>query len=320
MNTLEFEYVSAVAKYKSFSLAAKKLNISQPALSSYINKLEKTLGIQLFDRSLSPIALTEPGIQYLECTKKILDIQNNFSTYLSDYNNLKTGTLVIGSTHCFTSCYLPQALSHFLALYPGIKTQIIEGRIPDIESAVLDGTIDIFITANNVNLQQFETQNIFTEEIFLAVPSDYAINQQLLSYQIPPSAIYNNAFEQYEPIDLRLFKDLNFILLQPDQHIYKMSMLLFQYFDFIPKVIINVEQLMSSFAFTLAGMGISIITESAIRLGNFSNLPTLYRLPEHLNHRTMTIAYKKNRYLSQSSTIFIDILKKTFNKDEIQKL
>lgn len=319
MSTLEFEYVSAVANYKSFSQAAKKLNISQPALSSYINKLEKTLGVQLFDRSLSPIALTEPGMQYLECTKKILDIQNNFNTYLSDYNHLKTGTLVIGSTHCFTSCYLPQALSQFLALYPGIKTQIIEGRIPDIESAVLDGTIDIFITANNVNLQQFETQTIFTEEIFLAVPSEYAINKELLSRQIPPSAIYHHTFKDYEPIDLRLFKDFNFILLQPDQHIYKMSMLLFQYFDFTPKVIMNVEQLMSSFAFTLAGMGISIMTESAIRLGNFASLPTLYRLPNHLNHRTMAIAYKKNRYLSQSSRVFIDILKTTFDKEQTQK-
>ena len=52
-------------KKKAFSKASKKLGISQPALSSYINKLEKKWGILLFDRSISPIELTEFGESYL---------------------------------------------------------------------------------------------------------------------------------------------------------------------------------------------------------------------------------------------------------------
>lgn len=57
----KFEYVLAVAEEKNLTKAAKRLYISQPGLTSYINKLEQYLGIKLFDRSTSPIRVTEAG-------------------------------------------------------------------------------------------------------------------------------------------------------------------------------------------------------------------------------------------------------------------
>ena len=55
------DYVYAVYKERSFSKAAEKLYISQPALSSTIKKVEKELGLQLFDRSTSPVRVTPAG-------------------------------------------------------------------------------------------------------------------------------------------------------------------------------------------------------------------------------------------------------------------
>lgn len=59
MNNNEFTYIKEVAKQKSFSKASKALGISQPALSNYIKKLEDRMGVLLFDRSISPIEITE---------------------------------------------------------------------------------------------------------------------------------------------------------------------------------------------------------------------------------------------------------------------
>jgi len=61
MNNNEFTYIKEVAKQKSFSKASKALGISQPALSNYIKKLEDRTGVLLFDRSISPIEITEFG-------------------------------------------------------------------------------------------------------------------------------------------------------------------------------------------------------------------------------------------------------------------
>lgn len=63
----EYEYVMEIAKEGSFSKAAQKLYISQPALSGAIKKIEKELyGISLFDRNVNPVALTPAGQYYLE--------------------------------------------------------------------------------------------------------------------------------------------------------------------------------------------------------------------------------------------------------------
>ena len=69
MNNTE-KYVYKVYQEKSFSEAAKKLFISQPALSKQISSLEKELGIDLFDRSFTPIRLTPAGEHFFQEVRK----------------------------------------------------------------------------------------------------------------------------------------------------------------------------------------------------------------------------------------------------------
>ena len=65
MEIRQFMYVSMAAECGSFTKAAEKLFITQPALSSYISKLEEELGVRLFDRSVTPLGLTYAGEKYL---------------------------------------------------------------------------------------------------------------------------------------------------------------------------------------------------------------------------------------------------------------
>lgn len=314
MNTLEYNYISTIAKYQNFSMAAKKLQISQPALSNYVAKLERSLGILIFDRSTSPIQLTEPGEKYLQYANRILNLEKDFHSYITDYQQLHTGTLTIGSTHCFTSCYLPHVLQTFLSQYPDIHVNIIEGKIPSLETGVLEGKIDLLITADNVNPKQFSYEPLFQEELLLAVPPSFPINDSMMKYSISSKDLKRISSLSSEPVELHFFKDLNFILLEPEQHISKMSQQIFDETHISPKIIMRVEQLMSSFSFTIAGIGCSFITQSAICLGNFNKLPSLYRIKTSFCQRTMSIAYKKNRYLSTPCRSFINIAKKTLGE------
>ena len=67
----KWNYVLAIAEEQNLTRAAKRLFISQPALTLYLNRLEKELGVKLFDRSRTPILLTEAGKYYVEQMKKI---------------------------------------------------------------------------------------------------------------------------------------------------------------------------------------------------------------------------------------------------------
>ena len=72
------EYVYEVYKERSFSRAARNLYISQPSLSASIRRIEARIGAPIFDRSTTPISLTECGEEYIACVKQILSIQNGF--------------------------------------------------------------------------------------------------------------------------------------------------------------------------------------------------------------------------------------------------
>ena len=90
MELRQFTYVNMVARYGSFTKAAAKLFISQPALSNYISKVEEELGVRLFDRSANPLILTYAGEQYLKRTKKILTQIDDMDREMRDIATLCT--------------------------------------------------------------------------------------------------------------------------------------------------------------------------------------------------------------------------------------
>ena len=80
------EYVYAVYEEKSFSKAAQKLYITQPALSTAIKKVEKKIGSPIFDRSTSPIGLTPSGEVYIDAIEKLFALEQNTINQLNNLN------------------------------------------------------------------------------------------------------------------------------------------------------------------------------------------------------------------------------------------
>lgn len=87
----EMKYVYEVYKEKSFSKAAKKLFISQPALSNMVRKAEKEMGAPIFDRSTIPLTVTKEGAYYIRTVEKILFLERNLERYVQDIAGLQGG-------------------------------------------------------------------------------------------------------------------------------------------------------------------------------------------------------------------------------------
>ena len=100
-------YVNEVYKEKSFSKAAENLYISQPSLSARIIKLEEELGMPIFDRSTSPLCLTEFGEVYMEALREVDAIERRIENYISDISHLRTGKLTIGASNVFAAYVIP---------------------------------------------------------------------------------------------------------------------------------------------------------------------------------------------------------------------
>lgn len=76
MINISYKYVLAVANYRNMRKAAASLCITQPALTKYINRLEEDLGVRLFNRSTTPITLTESGRRFIEAASTISNLED----------------------------------------------------------------------------------------------------------------------------------------------------------------------------------------------------------------------------------------------------
>ena len=139
------EYVYAVYKEMSFSRAAEKLFISQPALSAMVKKVEKRIGSPIFDRSCSPIRLTNCGKEYISCIEQIMDVEYQFSQYLNQTEHLLIGSLSIGANSIFASFLLPSCMTAFARFYPGIHVSMTEANTDILLDALNAGTLDIVL-------------------------------------------------------------------------------------------------------------------------------------------------------------------------------
>lgn len=99
MDTNVFRYCLEVEESKNITLAAKHLFISQPALSKQLNKLEKELGFQIFDRARSPITVTPQGELFLEFAHRYVDMERELLESLRQFSPVQTEPVRIATTH-----------------------------------------------------------------------------------------------------------------------------------------------------------------------------------------------------------------------------
>ena len=178
------EYVYEVYKERSFSKAAKNLFISQPALSVTIKRIENRIGMPIFDRSTNPVGLTECGQKYIEVIKQYMDLQNGFLNYLSNLEELKVGSINVGGSNLFTSCILPPIIARFSARYPSVEINVVEANTPLLDQKLMDGSLDLIVDNYVFDTETHSSVLYRTENLVLAVPSAFPVNQTLAEYRI----------------------------------------------------------------------------------------------------------------------------------------
>jgi DNA-binding transcriptional LysR family regulator len=114
----------AIAELESFSLAAEKLHVTQPAISKRIRQLESNLKVPLFDRIGKRSILTPNGRTFKPHAERILQELKSFRTGLSQQQGIPSGNLGFATSHHIGLHRLPQALRDFKILYPQVDLDL----------------------------------------------------------------------------------------------------------------------------------------------------------------------------------------------------
>ena len=105
------EYILTIYREGGFSRAAEKLYVSQPSLSASVKRIEERVGAPIFDRTTTPISLTDVGKRYVDYALEIEEREQDLERYIADSRDLLTGTLKIGGSSLFAAYVLPDRKS-----------------------------------------------------------------------------------------------------------------------------------------------------------------------------------------------------------------
>lgn len=297
MNTKYLEYIIALSEDLNITKAAKRLNISQPALSNYLNLLESKLDIKLFIKHKKKLTLTVAGKIYMDYAIKICNIKNQTYQTLIMLNNQHSQTLTIGATSIRGSLIFSRVFGDFYSKYPYVNIQIKERYTKTLMKKLQSGEIDFVIgTYLNKDDKNFEYTTIGKEEIVLAVPSFSTQN------------IHANFLEKKElpVVDIREFKDIPFIIGGGDTNLRAIADQIFSSANINPTVIFesNNTALLSNILHHGNGIGAGFIPKSYIENGLGLNYYSLYSRP----HYYVGIFHKKNRILNANERYLLYLL------------
>ena len=151
MTLRQLEVFLAVARAKSFSLAAKKIHSSQPTLSEHISELETELGKQLFFRRgrRRVVTVTEAGRVFAEFAERAISAIEGGRQALADLDGLTHGSLLIGASTTPGLYVLPRIVAAFRTKYPGVDVKLQIANSQTIEGRVRERELDLGIVGGH---------------------------------------------------------------------------------------------------------------------------------------------------------------------------
>lgn len=306
MQLKDIEYVAMIASEKSFSSAAQKLFISQPALSQAIKKLEKELGVLLFDRTTSSVELSAAGKIFLSEGEDLLRLSIRLKNHMLNLSAQRIGNLRIGISTFYSSYYLTKILPDFQALHPGIHIEICEGTSHHLEEMVLQESVDFsLIPMPFDHPEELDCLILHQEQILFAIPAESPLRNSL---HVAMSA-------DHPYIDLSDASGESFIFLHTNQRFYQTALSLCRSAGFEPQISYRLSNWDAINALIGSGMGVGFVPEIVVnRILKDIPSPIYCRIINNTATRSYVMAYKKQRNFTSAASDFYEFMFNLFRK------
>jgi len=153
MRYAQLKAFHAVAKWGGFSRGAAKINLTQPAVSDHIHKLEESYGIQLLIRGHRTVTLTEIGRKLYVLSERLLETEMAAKDLLSRARGLKEGQLLVGAD---AAVHILPLLQKFRTHYPDIALSVTTGNSASLIEQLESLEIDFAVVGTEPVSQDFE--------------------------------------------------------------------------------------------------------------------------------------------------------------------
>ena len=253
MELRHLRYFLAVAEHRSFTRAAAALGIQQPPLSQQIRDLERELGYPLFRRLPRGVELTEGGAVFRDEAKAVLAAVARGVKRAAQAAQGTVGSLSLGFTSsAVIHRFAPELIRRYREAHPGVELEVEEGNAATVTRAVAAGRLDIaFIRRPVSDESSLEYHMVVEEKLLVALPMHHPLAARARRRAATHVRIADLASESFilvrRPGAPGMYGDLIDACHAA---------------GFAPKVVAEVDQMLTNITLVAAGVGISVVPAS----------------------------------------------------------
>lgn len=291
MELAQLKYFQVMANIRHFTRAARMLDVTQPALSRSMAKLEKDLGVPLFKRSEGEIELTPEGERLLRRVDRILREVDSAREEASNAHAEVSKEFRLSFIHSLGSYALPHILQDFRALYPDIRIQLNQQDSAALALQVAAGETDLCLCSTIPTTEYSAWVYLWSEELFVTVP-------------------LGHRFAEREKINLHELEDEPLVAMKSS---YSLRILVDQFFDLAgihPEITFEGDDVSTISGLVAAGLGVSLLPKLAgVEHPELRYIPVSFPICK----RAVGIAWNTQRQLPPAAICFQQFLIRRFD-------
>ncbi|HLH33066.1 MAG TPA: LysR family transcriptional regulator [Alloacidobacterium sp.] len=276
-----------VSRLKSFSRAAEKLGVTQPAISAQIRSLENEAGARLFDRDGGKVTFTAAGRLFEPFAEHCLQVHNHIMVAIGELHRSPRGEISISANEATSLYVLPAVFAQFKKQYTRVNLSIVRAdRARSIE-AVLNREVDFGIVSLPVKDARLTVEVLHKDDLVLVAPKNH------------PLAVRDQ---------IKFAEMLQYPLLLP-KHGRQREQIedIFRSHDVHPRIAMEVDSSELLKRLVTAGLGMGFLPRSNVRDDERNGLLKTIRIEGVRLSRELALVYRKDKTLARAAQAFLEI-------------
>lgn len=254
MNLKDQQYMTALFFEGSLTKAARRLGISQSALSKWLFDLEQEIGQLLVVRSKNGVIFTEAGQIYLDGCRACMDAAVEIRRELEALSQKPRQRILLGGSPIRGAQAFAKIFSDFHSRYPDVDLQFISEKNPDLTKMLLEGELTMSLLGAMVtSMPNLEYLKFMDEELLLMIPKDHPLSYDYASLE--PN-------KPYPVIDLRGLGDTPLLANRPETSYGDMVLKLYRNAGLESNIIFRSNVVPLLYEMVLNGVGAAMIPDS----------------------------------------------------------
>ncbi|SNU08185.1 transcriptional regulator, LysR family [Lachnospiraceae bacterium] len=293
MDIRTLQYFLAIAREESITKAAESLNMTQPPLSRQIKDLEEELGKQLFIRGSKKISLTEDGLLLKKRAEEIVALMDKTMHELNSYEESITGDILIAAGETENISILAEIGKSLNQKYPDIHYKIYSSDSKYVNDKIDNGLVDLGLVIGTVDIKKYDYIQLPVSDrwgIIMKETDELTKYDQISSNQLidKPLLLSHQASDNNE------------------------IMSWFQENGVVPNIVTTYNLAYNASVFVKTGFGYMLALDNILNTTTGSGL--VFRPITPGLKANMYVIWKKNQIFGKAASIYLDEIKKLFNK------